>query len=50
MGYFEITAFLTTLTATFAYINYRYLKLPDDGGAHAAEPALFTAARLFHAS
>lgn len=28
MGFFEITAFLTTLTATFAYINYRYLKLP----------------------
>lgn len=28
MGFFEITALLTTLTASFAYINHRYLKLP----------------------
>lgn len=28
MGFFQIAALLTTLTATFAYVNHRYLKLP----------------------
>lgn len=32
MRAFQITALLTTLTASFAYINYRFLKLPPTVG------------------